>query len=68
MPNVYVNSAREKRHFRPPVWKDITRVLLFLTYFIEDIVNALGEQSGSKSYLKKTYLGNKEVNSAECSN
>ena len=68
IPNVFVNSAREKRHFGPPVWKDITRVVHFRTYYIEDIVTALGEQSGLKLNLKKSYLGNKEVNSVECSN
>ena len=65
--NVFLNSAREKRHFRYPVLKDITRVLHFRTYDVDHIVTALGEQSGFKLYLKKTYLGNKEVTSAECS-
>ena len=61
MPNAFINSAREKRHLRPPVWKELSRVLHFRTYEIEDLNTALGKQSGITLNLKKTYLGDKEV-------
>ena len=60
MPSAFINSARKKRHLRPPIWKETSRVLHFRSYEIEDIV-ALGEQSGFRLFLKKTYLGDKEV-------
>lgn len=61
MPNAFINSARDKRHLRPPVWKEISRALHYRSYEIEDVVAALGERSGVTLCLKKTYLGDKEV-------
>jgi len=64
MPNAFLNSTRERRHLRPPVWKDTAKVMHYRTYEIEDIVAALGQRSGVILHLKKTYLGEKEV--SEC--
>lgn len=64
MPNAFLNSTRERRHLRPPVWKDTTKVMHYRTYEIGDIVAALGQRSGVTLHLKKSYLGEKEV--SEC--
>lgn len=61
MPNAVINSGREKRHLRPPVWREKTNVFHYRDYDLSDIVTALCQQSAVPLKLKKTYLGNKEV-------
>ena len=66
MPNAFLNSTRERRHLRPPVWKEAAKVMHYRTYEIGDIVAALGQRSEVALHLKKSYLGEKEV--SECPN
>ena len=61
MPNAFINSCREKRHLRPPVWREKSKVLQYRNHDLNDIVTALNQQSGVPLKLKKTYLGDKEV-------
>ena len=61
MPNAFINNAREKRHLRPPVWKEVSKVLHYRDFYMADIVTALGERSGVPLKLKRTYAGDKEV-------
>lgn len=59
MPNAFINSAREKRHLRAPVWREKSKVLHFRDHDLNDIVAALGQRSAEPLKLKKTYLGTK---------
>lgn len=61
MPNAFINSAREKRHLRAPVWREKSKVLHYRDHDLNDIVAALGQRSAEPLKLKKTYLGDKEV-------
>lgn len=61
MPNAFVNSVREKRHFRPPVWRETSKVLQYRDFEINDIDTAFGQHSAVPLTFKKTYLGNKEI-------
>ena len=61
MPNAFINSGREKRHLRPPVWREKSNVFHYRDHDLDDTVNALGQQSAVPLKLKKTYVGNKEV-------
>jgi len=61
MPNAFINSTREKRHLRPPVWREVSKVLHYIDFYIADVVTALGERSGVPLTLKRTYTGDKEV-------
>ena len=60
MPNAFINSGREKKHLRPPVWREKSNVFHYRDHDLDDIVNALGQQSAVPLTLK-TYVGNKEV-------
>ena len=61
MPNAFINSAREKRHFRPPVWREKAKVYHYRDYEINDVISALGQQSAEPLKLKRSYLGDNEV-------
>jgi hypothetical protein len=61
MPNAFINSAREKRHFRPPVWREKAKVYHYRDYEVDDVISALGQQSAEPLKLKRSYLGDKEV-------
>ena len=61
MPNAFITSRREKRHLRPPVWREKSNVFHYRDHDLDDTVNALGRQSAVPLKLKKTYVGNKEV-------
>lgn len=61
MPNAFLNSAREKRHLRPPVWREKSKVFHYRDHELNDVISALGEQSTVPLTLKKSYLGDKEV-------
>ena len=61
IPNAFINSGREKRHLRPPVWREKSNVVHYRDHDLDDTVNALGQQSAVPLKLKKTYVGNKEV-------
>lgn len=61
MPNAFPNSVRDRRHLRPPVWKETSRVLHYRDYHISDVVAALEQRSGVTLHLRKSYLGDKEV-------
>ena len=61
MPNAFPNSVRDKRHLRPPVWKESCQVLHYRDYHIHDVVPALEQRSGITLNLKKSYLGDKEI-------
>ena len=58
MPNAFPNSVRDKRHLRPPVWKETCQVFHYRDYHI---VAALEKRSGITFKLKKSYLGKKEI-------
>ena len=55
MPNAFINSGREKKHLRPPVWREKSNVFHYRDHDVDDIVNALGQQSAVPLTLKKTY-------------
>lgn len=61
MPNAFLNSAGEKRHLRPPVWRETSRVFHYRNYDINDLVTAFTESGSEPLKLDKTYLGDKEV-------
>ena len=61
MPNAFINSGREKKHLRPLVWREKSNVFHYRDHDLDDIVNALGQQSAVPLTLQKTYVGNKEV-------
>lgn len=61
MPNAFINSAREKRHFRPSVWREKAKVYHYRDYEVDDLISALGQQSAEPLKLKRSYLGDKEV-------
>lgn len=59
--NAFINSAREKRHLRPPVWREKSRVFHFKDHEVNDVISALSYQSSVPLELKKSYRGNMEV-------
>ena len=61
MPNAFINSAREKRHLRPPVWREKSRVFHYKDHEVNDVISALSYQSSVPLELKKSYRGNMEV-------
>lgn len=61
MPNAFINSAREKRHFRPPVWREKAKVYHYSDHEVDDVISALGQQSAEPLKVKQSYLGDKEV-------
>ena len=61
MPNAFINSGREKRHLCCPVWREKSSAFHYRDHDLNDIVTAFGQQSAVPLKLKKTYLGNKEV-------
>ena len=61
MPNAFINSAREKRHLRPPVWSEKSRVFHYKDHEVNDVISALSYQSSVPLELKKSYRGNMEV-------
>lgn len=61
MPNAFLNIAREKRHFCPPVWREKAKVLHYRNHDINDVISALGQQSAIPLALKKCYVGDKEL-------
>ena len=61
MLNAFINSGREKKHLRPPVWREKSNVFHYRDHDLDDTVSALGQQSAVPLTLKKTYMGNKEV-------
>ena len=54
MPNAFINSGREKKHLRPPIWREKSNVFHYRDHDLDDIVNALGQQSAVPLTLKKT--------------
>ena len=61
MPNAFINSAREKRYLRPPVWREKSRVFHYKDHEVNDVISALSYQSSVPLELKKSYRGNMEV-------
>ena len=61
MPNAFINSARERRHLRPPVWREKSRVFHYKDHEVNDVISALSYQSSVPLELKKSYRGNMEV-------
>ena len=61
MPNAFINSAREKRHLHPPVWREKSRVFHYKDHEVNDVISALSYQSSVPLELKKSYRGNMEV-------
>jgi len=45
MPNAFIDSAREKKHFLPPVWREKAKVYHYGDYEVDDVISALGQQS-----------------------
>ncbi|PFX14659.1 hypothetical protein AWC38_SpisGene21173 [Stylophora pistillata] len=63
MPNAFLNSAREKRHLRPPVWREKSKVFHYRDHEVNDVISALS-QSSVPLQLKKSYRGDTEVNAS----
>jgi len=61
MPNAFINKAREKRHLRPPVWREASNVLHYRDFHMSDFVSALADRSGIPLNVKKKYAGDVEV-------
>lgn len=61
MPNAFINRAREKRHLRPPVWREKSKVFHYRDHYLNDVISALGKQSAVPLTIKKSYLGDKEI-------
>ena len=61
MPNAFINSGREKRHLRFPVWQEKAKVFHYRDHDLNDIVTAFSQQRAVPLKLKKTYQGEKEV-------
>ena len=61
MPNAFINSDGEKRHLRPPLWREKAKVYHYRDYEVNDVISALGQQSSEPLKLKRSYLGDKEV-------
>lgn len=61
MPNAFINSARKKKHLRPPVWREASKVFHYRDYEINDIYAALSQHSTVPLALKKSYLGDQEL-------
>lgn len=61
MPNAFINKAREKRHLRPPVWREASKFLHCRDFHMSDIVSALADRSGIPLNVKKKYAGDVEV-------
>ena len=45
MPKAFINSAREKQHLRPPVWREKSNVLRYRDHELNDIIYTFGQQS-----------------------
>ena len=61
MSNAFINSAREKRHLRPPVWSEKSRVFHYKDHEVNDVISALSYKSSVPLELKKSCRGNMEV-------
>ena len=61
MPYAFINSVRGKRHLRPPVWREKSRVFHYKDHEVNDVISALSYQSSVLLELKKSYRGDMEV-------
>ena len=57
----FLNSAKEKRHLRPPVWKETSLVLSYKTFEMDDVLAALSGLSGVELVTRRSFLGDREV-------
>ncbi len=67
MGSATLNAVKERRHLKPPMWKDRALRMSFKTYDDEDVKRALAEQSVVDLCLSKAYSGSKEVPSSGAS-
>ena len=58
----FVNSVRETRHLKPPVWKEVALKVSYKTFNVEDVLHALHEQQRVALCLRKSFNGTKELN------
>ena len=59
-----LNSVKELRHLRPPMWKERTLQMSFKSYSIGDLEQAFSEQSLVKLCLTKSFYGTTELPSS----
>jgi len=61
IPSAFVNTVREQRHLRPPVYREKATAITYRIFDIEEVQKALHRQSKVELQLKKTYLGDEVV-------
>lgn len=59
-----LNSVKEHRHLKPPMWKERALRMSFKSYSIGDLEEALSEQSLVKLSLTKSFNGTTELPSS----
>lgn len=59
-----LNGVKERRHLKPPIWKEKVLRMSFKTYNMEDVQRALSEQASVQLYLTKAFSGSKEIQGA----
>ena len=59
-----LNGVKERRHFKPPIWKETVLHMSFKTYNVEDVQGALSEQKSVQLHLTKAFSGSKEIQGA----
>ena len=56
-----LNSVKECRHLKPPLWKDKALRMSYKTYAMGDVQRALSEQNTVELRLSKAFSGSKEM-------
>lgn len=56
-----VNSIKEVRHMKPPIWTDSTKNISYKTYSLEDVEDALNEQEQVRLKVQQAYSGSQEI-------
>lgn len=60
LPSAFVNSAKERPHWKPPVWKQSAKQLSWKCYDINEVKAAL-DRSSTPLVLSKAFNGQEEV-------
>jgi len=56
-----LNSVKECRHLKPPLWKEKALRMSYKTYAMGDMKRALSEQKSVQLRLSKAFSGSKEM-------
>lgn len=61
MPSAFLNTVKDIKHLRLPVYWDTTLAVTYRNFNIEEVWSAFSHQEGLQLKTKNSYVGNKEA-------